>query len=132
VAAGVLLAAEVAYVLVDVTDVIEPGTAAAALVQTLLVIAGLGALLFGHLSLVATLAPARRLAWALGVAAGLVAFAEFTEFADRDSFDAVPSFVGSVRPMGSSAGHGVSLDAFIEGASELRLDVDALARVQRR
>jgi hypothetical protein len=58
------------------------------------------------------------------VSATLVGLVEFAEFADRDLFDGSPRFAGSVRPLGTAAGRGISIDAFMSGAAELQQLVD--------
>jgi hypothetical protein len=125
VATGVLLAVEVAYVVLHVGDLIEAGTVLHEVTQILIFVLALAAALSGHLRIAAALAPARRLAWALGVAAAVVGLNEFSDFAQGRQFERSPQFAGAVRPLaGASA---TSLDAFIAAAVELQRLVDAQA-----
>lgn len=125
VATTVLLAVEVVYVVLHVGDVIESGTAFYDLTQNLLVVLGLGAALYGHLRIAATLSAGRRLAWALGLAAAFVGLDEFGDFAQGRHFDRSPTFAGAVRPLASA--RAITLDAFIAAAADLQRSVDAQA-----
>jgi hypothetical protein len=124
IAAGVLLGAEVVNGVVQGLDVVESGTTAAGVWQSVLIMLAIAAALYGHLTLAAPLAAQRRLVWSLGVSATLVGLVEFAEFAERDSFDGSPSFAGAVRPVGGAANRGISLDAFMDAAAELQQRVD--------
>jgi hypothetical protein len=126
--AGVLLAAELVNGALRMLDVVEPGTTLAEWTQTMLIMASVAAVLYGHLSLTSTLPSPRRLGWAVGVAVTLVGLAEFAEWADRDSFMGSPRFEGAVHPVGMGADRGVPLDTFIAEAGELQRAVDALAQ----
>ena len=125
VATGVLLALEVAYVILHVGDLIESGTAWYDVTQMLIFVLALAAALSGHLRIAAALSPGRRLGWALGVAAGLVGLNEFSDFAQGRRFDRSPTFRCAVRPLAGA--RPTSLDAFIAAAAELQRSVDAQA-----
>ena len=124
IAAGVLLVAELVTGALQAWDLVESGTTAASAVQMVVIMLAIAAALFGHLAIASPLVAPRRLVWALGVAGTLVGLVEFAEFAERDSFDGSPSFTGAVRPVGSGAGGGVSIDAFMSGAADLQQLVD--------
>ena len=125
IASGVFLAAEVTNAGLRMLDVVEPGTTASSVASTVVMILTLAAVLFGHLALVSPLSPRRRISWSLGVAVGLIGLIQFAEFAERDSFDSSPDFVGAVRPVGAGSGRGMSLETFMTGAADLQHQVDA-------
>ncbi len=125
VATAVLFGVELVTLAAGVGDLLESGTTLYSIAESVLYAAALAALLFGHLTVTATLAAGRRLAWSLGLAVVLVGLDEFTDVAGGTRFERSPSFAGAVRPLAGSAG--TPLDAFISAAAELQRSVDERA-----
>lgn len=130
VATSVLLVVEGLYLIARVGDVVESGTTFYELAQTVTFMLALAALLHGHLGVAVPLGRRRRAAWALGVAGALVGLDRFTDFAAGPRFEALPSFVGAVRPLARAGG--ASLDAFVASVAELQGGVDKQAEAAKR
>ncbi|HJU89304.1 MAG TPA: FHA domain-containing protein [Gemmatimonadaceae bacterium] len=103
-----------------------PGTELLDVLQAFLFVLLTAVLLYGHLSFVSPLAPARRWGAALGVTATIFAIGGFIAMAEDDDFSSDLDYPSVLKPVSSRWVQSVSIDEFTKASETLKASVDSL------
>jgi pSer/pThr/pTyr-binding forkhead associated (FHA) protein len=88
--------------------------------------------LIAHLGLASRMPPRKRLAASVVVLGVIGALAALGTYAEREEFTTTLEYPSLIRPVSPSLVRAVSLDDFLEGATDLREQVDTLAAMAER